>query len=101
MFILDKTRKNSFDPVGLKFFLALRASEIKSEMFDCGMFSPSSFTCPVLSHVITSGHSFKRFKIAVALGRIVLGIGSTTTASDNCALSGLEPFSLFAALGAI
>ena len=83
-FILDNAWKNSFEPVGLKFFLDLIASLTKSEMFEPGMVSPSIFTCPVLSQVITSGFAFKRDKSAVALGRMVLGMDSTTSSSDNC-----------------
>ena len=76
--------KNSFAPVGLKSFLNFIASLTKSEMFEPGMVSPSIFTCPILSHVITSGFAFKRHKSAVALARMVLGMDSTTLASDNC-----------------
>ena len=83
-FILFKTSKNSFEPAGLKLFLNLIASLTKSEMFELGLVSPSIFTCPVLSRVIISGFAFKRDKSAVALGRMVLGTGSTTSASDNC-----------------
>ena len=52
VFIVNKTRKNSSSSVGIKSFFALNASEIISEMFDCGICSPSNFTSPVLSHVI-------------------------------------------------
>ena len=38
------------------------------------------FTCPVLSHIIIPGFAFKRDKSAVALERMVLGMGSTTSA---------------------
>ena len=82
-FSLDNAWKNSFAPVGLKSFLNLIASLTKSEMFEPGIVSPSIFTSPVLSHVIISGFAFKRDKSAVALGRMVLGMGSTTSASDN------------------
>ena len=83
-FSLDNAWKNSFAPVGLKFFLDLIASLSKSDMFESGMVSPSILTCLVLSHVITSGLVFYRFNRAVALERIDLGMGSTTTTSDSC-----------------
>ena len=83
-FNLFNASKNSFAPVGLKFLLDRIASLTKSDMFEPGMVSHSIFTCPVLSHVITSGFAFKRDKSAVALGRMVLGIGSITSSSDNC-----------------
>ena len=61
-------------------------------MLDPGMVSPSIFTRPVLSHVITSGLVFQQFKRAVALGRIVLGMGSTTSASGDCGSTGSSLF---------
>ena len=83
-FHLCNASKNSFAPVGLKFLLDRIASLTKSDMFKPEMVSPSIFTCPVLSHVITSGFAFKRDKSAMALRHMVQGIGSTTSASDNC-----------------
>ena len=84
MFNLFNTSKNSFKPVGLKFLLDRIASLTKSDMFEPRMVSLSIFTWPILSRIITSGFAFKQDKSAVALGRMVLGMGSTTSASDNC-----------------
>ena len=64
-FILVNASKNSLEPSGLKFFVDRIASLTRSEMLDPVVVSPSIFTLPVLSHVITSGLAFKRFKSAL------------------------------------